>query len=68
MNPLKAGACPICGKPADPLFAPFCCKRCKDIDLHRWLGEVYTIPVVETNDLLDDEALPAPDADRPRRR
>ena len=38
------------------------------MDLHRWLGEVYTIPVVETDDLLDDEALPAPDADRPRRR
>jgi endogenous inhibitor of DNA gyrase (YacG/DUF329 family) len=23
---------------------PFCSKRCADIDLGRWLGEVYRVP------------------------
>ena len=36
-------ACPICGKPADPKLKPFCSRRCADVDLNRWLGEVYTI-------------------------
>ncbi len=39
--------CPICGKPADELFAPFCSKRCADVDLHRWLFGVYAVPVTE---------------------
>ena len=39
--------CPICGKNAqtraeNPHF-PFCCSRCKDIDLGDWLGEKYII-------------------------
>lgn len=51
--------CPICGKPADPVLSPFCCKRCKDVDLNRWLGGVYAIPAVETDDFPDD----APDGD-----
>jgi endogenous inhibitor of DNA gyrase (YacG/DUF329 family) len=46
--------CPVCGRAAavdrtqDP-HAPFCSRRCKTIDLGRWLGEGYRIPV-------DDEA------------
>lgn len=39
--------CPVCGKPADPVFRPFCSGRCKDVDLHRWLSGHYAIPVVE---------------------
>ena len=39
--------CPICGKPADELFQPFCCKRCADVDLHRWFSGSYAIPVTE---------------------
>jgi uncharacterized protein len=31
---------------------PFCCRRCRVIDLGRWLGENYRIP---TNDLPSDE-------------
>ena len=52
--PPKPKLCPRCGKPADPLFRPFCSKRCKDIDLGRWLNEEYTVPVVE-EDQGDDE-------------
>jgi endogenous inhibitor of DNA gyrase (YacG/DUF329 family) len=35
--------CPICGKPADEKFKPFCSARCADVDLHRWLGGVYRV-------------------------
>lgn len=36
--------CPICGKPADPKYRPFCSRRCADIDLGRWLKGDYVIP------------------------
>jgi endogenous inhibitor of DNA gyrase (YacG/DUF329 family) len=39
--------CPICGKPADRKYRPFCRKRCADIDLGRWLKEGYRVPTDE---------------------
>lgn len=36
--------CPICGKQTAPQFRPFCSKRCADVDLHRWLSGVYSVP------------------------
>lgn len=39
--------CPICGKPSVYATRPFCSARCKDVDLHRWLGGQYAVPVVE---------------------
>jgi uncharacterized protein len=36
--------CPVCGKPADPAMPPFCSKRCRDVDLNRWLSGTYIIP------------------------
>lgn len=39
--------CPICSKPADNNYAPFCCKRCADIDLGRWLKGSYVVPGTE---------------------
>jgi len=47
---LSARACPICGKPVDPAFEPFCSKRCADIDLNRWLSGIYTIPAKDDED------------------
>lgn len=47
--------CPICGEPTDPAFRPFCSRRCADVDLHRWLSGRYGIPVVEDDDLPDDD-------------
>ncbi len=41
------GKCPICRKPADEVFRPFCSKRCADVDLHRWFAGVYAVPVTE---------------------
>lgn len=37
-------ACPICGKPRDPKYRPFCSARCADIDLARWLRGDYVVP------------------------
>ncbi len=42
--------CPICGKPRDAAFKPFCSKRCADVDLNRWLSGVYAVPVKEDED------------------
>jgi len=36
--------CPICRKPAQPAYQPFCSKRCADVDLQRWLSGAYVIP------------------------
>jgi uncharacterized protein len=35
--------CPICGKPSQQKFHPFCSVRCGQIDLGRWLGGKYAI-------------------------
>ena len=49
--PLRAvriqAQCPVCGKPADEKYRPFCSKRCADIDLGRWLKESYRVPTDE---------------------
>jgi endogenous inhibitor of DNA gyrase (YacG/DUF329 family) len=47
--------CPICGKEPVEKFAPFCSKRCADIDLHRWLSGAYAIPAVEADDDASEE-------------
>jgi len=52
--PLRAvrieAKCPVCGKPADPKYCPFCAKRCADIDLGRWLKESYRVPASDSPD------------------
>ena len=48
----KERVCPICAKPRDPRYDPFCSKRCADVDLHRWLSGAYVVRGGE----------PAPDA------
>jgi endogenous inhibitor of DNA gyrase (YacG/DUF329 family) len=46
-------ACPICSKPVEPEYRPFCSKRCADVDLHRWLTGSYVMPGEALSD--DDE-------------
>ena len=46
----SARKCPICGKPTNARFRPFCSKRCADVDLHRWLSGSYAIPAVEQDE------------------
>jgi uncharacterized protein len=42
--------CPICGRPSQQRFHPFCSPRCADVDLNRWLGGHYAIPAAEAGD------------------
>jgi len=51
----SAAKCPICGKPRDADYRPFCSRRCADVDLGRWLSESYAMP------LPDHEAISDPD-------
>ena len=47
-------ACPICGKPQEQMFRPFCSKRCADVDLARWLKGHYAIPAQSDPDDEDE--------------
>jgi endogenous inhibitor of DNA gyrase (YacG/DUF329 family) len=49
--------CPLCDKPTAKEYAPFCSRRCADVDLQRWLSGLYAIPAVE-QDASDDEPEP----------
>jgi endogenous inhibitor of DNA gyrase (YacG/DUF329 family) len=44
--------CPICRKPAEGEYRPFCSRRCADVDLQRWLTGGYAIPA--SDDEVDD--------------
>ncbi len=46
--------CPICGKEPETRYAPFCSKKCADVDLGRWLKGSY---VVHTDEKPEDEVL-----------
>jgi uncharacterized protein len=59
-TPAPKKLCPICGKPAEQRFRPFCSRRCADVDLNRWLSGVYAVPVVESDDLEEDESRDEP--------
>lgn len=59
--------CPICKKPSDPAYRPFCSRRCADVDLGRWLTGRYAIPSDDgaTDDETSEDAArrrPDPDA------
>ena len=53
--------CPICDKPADEKYAPFCSKRCADVDLSRWLKGSYAIPGRPAGEDDEDEAAKDPE-------
>jgi endogenous inhibitor of DNA gyrase (YacG/DUF329 family) len=44
--------CAICGKAVTEKLAPFCSSRCATLDLGRWLGEGYRLPLEEEEDQL----------------
>lgn len=51
--------CPQCGKERDTEenpFRPFCCERCKLLDLGRWISGDYRIPDVEQEELKEHDA------------
>lgn len=47
-------SCPICGKPHEAKYKPFCSRRCADIDLGRWLNEDYKLPPTDEDEAPDD--------------
>ncbi len=49
--------CPICRKPADPRYRPFCSKRCADVDLGKWFTGDYAVPSDDPADI--EEAIEA---------
>ncbi len=59
---VKGGPCPICKEPAAAGYAPFCSKRCADVDLHRWLTGGYAIPAAED----DSDGVSDPDGEPPQ--
>ena len=38
------GHCPLCKKSTTFSFRPFCSKKCKMVDLYRWVSGHYVIP------------------------
>ena len=44
-------ACPMCDRPTEKAYRPFCSKRCANRDLGKWLTGSYAIPV----DAIEDE-------------
>jgi len=57
---MSKSACPQCQKPVDPIFRPFCSKRCADLDLQRWLTGRYVIAAADDD---EDETPRAQDPD-----
>jgi endogenous inhibitor of DNA gyrase (YacG/DUF329 family) len=57
--------CPICEKTFEPAAsnaAPFCSERCRTIDLGRWLGETYGMPVLPDPEAIESFSKDAPQA------
>jgi len=40
----KATQCPLCKKETMKDFRPFCSKKCKMVDLYKWVSGHYVIP------------------------
>jgi len=71
-RPGAHGKCPICSRPADTKYRPFCSRRCADVDLSRWLRGAYAIPDAgesedgdEGSDSEGTPPVPGPDKDGP---
>ena len=48
--------CPICRKPAEADYRPFCSRRCADVDLQRWLVGAYAVPAEEDEGVADADS------------
>ena len=51
-----AAGCAICGRPRVEKYAPFCSRRCADVDLYRWLNGKYAIPASDEPDEKSQDA------------
>jgi len=64
----RTAPCPQCKQPASletaNRFRPFCCERCKLLDLGEWFAGRYSIPTAEDPTGADEQADPAEDPQR----
>ncbi|XXF80799.1 DNA gyrase inhibitor YacG [Myxococcaceae bacterium GXIMD 01537] len=56
----RAPSCPTCKKPAPSrasgnAYFPFCSRRCRAVDLGRWLGEEYRMPTGSADEQEDEQ-------------
>jgi endogenous inhibitor of DNA gyrase (YacG/DUF329 family) len=54
--------CPACGRAFEKNESPalpFCSARCRQVDLGRWLGESYSLPIYRFDDEEPDEEQPS---------
>ncbi|MHB8530673.1 MAG: DNA gyrase inhibitor YacG [Caulobacteraceae bacterium] len=58
---MTAPRCPVCRKPADPAYRPFCSRRCSEVDLQRWLTGRYVL----SGDSEDEGESPPPEDEPP---
>ena len=63
--PGTAMTCPLCGKPAEAVYRPFCSRRCADLDLGKWFNEAYRIPAEPSDEDQDEDQDEDPGADAP---
>jgi uncharacterized protein len=50
--------CVFCRKrPAEPAFRPFCCERCRLLDLAKWVDGEYRIPDSASKEPDDDDPI-----------
>jgi endogenous inhibitor of DNA gyrase (YacG/DUF329 family) len=59
-------SCPICSKPTDPQYKPFCSRRCADVDLSRWLKGGYAIPGAPAEE--EEDGISSGGAESPKNR
>ena len=59
-------SCPICSKPSDAKYTPFCSRRCADVDLSRWLKGGYAIPGAPADD--EGDGISSGDTESPKNR
>ncbi|MBS0983120.1 MULTISPECIES: DNA gyrase inhibitor YacG [Gluconobacter] len=53
-----SATCPICNRPTEPAFRPFCSQHCADIDLGRWFNGNYRVPSFRQDNEEDSEEYP----------
>lgn len=47
----KRNTCPNCGDAAVEAYAPFCTRRCAEVDLGHWFNENYVIAGRDAEDM-----------------
>lgn len=51
--------CPICQRPTEPRWRPFCSRRCADVDLGRWVTGGYRLQTEDPADDAEDDGDPS---------